>query len=193
MSQQRNSCNGTAQLGAEFSRGTGGGGRRICSASEMTGTTAAILVSKESMTNDNTSLNVLIIDRPTSFENVGINVSRKLSSSIIISSLHLATAASGPVNVSLLFQRLREYQPLKAGTYSCQSYNSGRDTWDALGGLTTTNETEITYRCDCNQLGIFALIWSIKTCPANETLSINGSCTSKTNAQVIIHENFLQF
>jgi hypothetical protein len=134
------------------------------------------------------SLNILIIDKPIAYEQLGDWDRTKLASSVIVVTVERNPSLSNSPNVSLYFQVLDEYKPKSNPNYSCSYYDTGRSEWnDALCTIPSYNSNSERYACSCNHLSTFALVWSpnITSCnAATQLLASNGTCVSIAVAQV---------
>lgn len=184
MAQHFHSRNNRSELGASFRRRFGG---TIITAEPSDDISAAVLVSSASA--GNSSLNVLIIDKPTSFETVGINATTRLSSSIIIPALNPPMTSSSSFNTSLFFQPLPEYKPVRAVNYWCGFFNTSSSRWDASGCyINQCYRNSSLCKCQCNDVTMSALLSTTVPCPTNQTYASNGTCISKVEAQVLFIE-----
>jgi hypothetical protein len=131
---------------------------------------------------------MLIIDKPTTYENIDTSSNEILASSVIVVSVQRNSSSSSSMNISLYFQVLPDYRPSVDAIYSCSFYDLNRSRWNQSGCTTPLFNAPLNrYECSCNHLSTFALVWSpnITPCNAATELSLsNGTCVSKANAQV---------
>ncbi|CAF4890481.1 unnamed protein product [Rotaria sp. Silwood1] len=161
MFQQLSGYPNVSTLGATFRRGTGG---HVVNASDVGDVTqsnfsAAAIINNEAL-NGVTSLNMLIIDKPTTYENIDNSTNKTLASSVIVMSAWRDSSASVPMNISLYFQVLEEYRPNIRADYFCSFYDTTQSKWNESGCTKPRhNPTFDRYECSCNHLTSFALIW----------------------------------
>jgi hypothetical protein len=187
MAQQIDQGRNLSVLGASFKRGSGGD---IVSNTKDQMNDSSILVGatvSDRSLDGITSLNILIIDKPIAYEQLGDWDRTKLASSVIVVTVQ-NPPLSNPTNVSLYFQVLDEYKPKNNPNYSCSYFDTDGSKWsDELCTVPIYNSNSKRYECSCNHLSIFALVWSanITSCNVNtQLLSTNGTCVSKADAQV---------
>ncbi|CAF1481390.1 unnamed protein product, partial [Rotaria sordida] len=119
----------------------------------------AAIISNQSLTGV-TSLNILIIDKPTTYENADISSNRTLASSVVVVAVQRNGSESTPMNISLYFQILSDYQPTIEADYFCSFYNTTNLTWSDLGCTKPQyNRIFNRYECSCNHTTTFALVW----------------------------------
>jgi hypothetical protein len=149
--------------------------------------TAGAIIHNESLVNA-TFVSMLIIDKPTTYENIDNSSNEILASSVIVVSVQRNSSSSSSMNISLYFQVLPDYRPSVNAIYSCSFYDLNRSRWNQSGCTTPLFNAPLNrYECSCNHLSTFALVWSpnITSCNAATELSLsNGTCVSKSNAQV---------
>jgi hypothetical protein len=149
--------------------------------------TAGAIIHKESLAGI-TFVSMLIIDIPTTYENIDSSSTETLASSVIVVSVQRNSSSSSLMNISLYFQVLPDYRPSVDAIYSCSFYDLNRSRWNQSGCTTPLFNAPLNrYECSCNHLSTFALVWSpnITPCNAATELSLsNGTCVSKSNAQV---------
>ena len=151
----------TNVLGASFTRNIGG---------EIINTTnedkakksklsAAAIISRASL-KDIVFLNMLIIDKPNTYENLDNSTeNKKLASSVIVASVE-QKSTSHKISISLFFQILPEYKPSIDATYFCSFYDTNNSIWNENGCSKPIYKSEYDrYECTCNHLTSFALIW----------------------------------
>jgi hypothetical protein len=176
-------------LGAFYTQNVGG--QIIDSSNENnifnSNVTAGAIIYNGSLV-DATFLSMLIIDKPTTYENIDNSSNQTLASSVIVVSLQGNSSSSSSMNISLYFQVLTNYRLTVNAIYSCSFYDLNRSRWNVTGcTVPVFNGPLNRYECSCNHLSTFALVWSrnITSCnAATELLLFNGTCVSKTIAQV---------
>ncbi|CAF4263882.1 unnamed protein product, partial [Rotaria sordida] len=121
-------------LGASFRSGIGGEVINNLNKETVTNSylSTAAIISNQSLTGV-TSLNILIIDKPTTYENADISSNRTLASSVVVVAVQRNGSESTPMNISLYFQILSDYQPTIEADYFCSFYNTTNLTWSDLG------------------------------------------------------------
>ncbi|CAF1426055.1 unnamed protein product, partial [Rotaria sordida] len=190
MAQQADQiANGTV-IGGSFTHGIGG---QILGVSTLNNTlnsnlTTAAFLSNESLVNV-TSLNILIIDMPTTYENIDNSRDRHLASSVIVMAVKRNSSVSNPMNILLYFQVLNEYVPTVTSRYLCTYYDINGSKWNESGCTTPQYNTSFNrYECSCNHLSTFALIWSPYFVSCNSSIEVqlpNGTCISKSDGQIL--------
>ncbi|CAF1349053.1 unnamed protein product [Adineta steineri] len=159
--QQPNQDENSMVLGASFKRGIGGD--IIDTNNEVNVTdsfiTAAVIVNRESL-NGVTSLNLLIIDKPTEYENIDNSTNKTLTSSVIVVNLQRDDSAFSPLYLSLYFKLIEEYIPNGIGKYLCSFYNTTTFIWSETGCSSAFyNQQFNRYECNCTHTTSFALVW----------------------------------
>ena len=163
--QQPNQGNGVIVLGTSFNRDFGGqvvntGNKNQALRAPLS--TAAIL-SPESL-DGVTSLNMLIIDKPTAFTQLQNFTDKKLASSVVLAAVQRNGSVVRPMNISLYFTVLDEYKPNISVEYLCSFYDNRTNVWNESGCTTPVYNTVFKrYECSCNHLTSFALLWLPKT------------------------------
>lgn len=162
-----------------------------------TSLTAAAEFSPASLVNV-ISLNMLIVNKPIIYENIDSSNSTQLASAVIVIGVQRNSSVSAPVNISLFFQVLPEYNQSVNGSYLCAYYDLGLRVWNSSGcTVPVYNGVFARYECSCNHLSTFALIFARSllspTFCVNSThsLSTNGSCLLNADAQVRQRKVFL--
>ncbi|CAF3343919.1 unnamed protein product, partial [Rotaria sp. Silwood2] len=189
VAQQLNQRGNVMVLGASFTRGIGGQVINTANTDNITNSfsSAAAIISNQSITGV-MSLNMLIIDKPTTYKDLDKSSDRFLASSVIVVALHRNDSASTPMNISLYFQVLQEYHPNRVAQYYCSFYDTTSLKWNESGCTMPENNTAFNrYECSCNHLSTFALVWSPYVTPCDTSTHVsmsNGSCLSKPNAQL---------
>ena len=104
---------------------------------------------------------MLIIDKPTMYENIDNSSSNKsLASSVIVGAVQKAGSTSTLMNISLYFTVLSEYKPNVTAKYLCSFYDTNSLRWNESGCTEPTYDSiRDRYGCSCNHLTSFALIW----------------------------------
>jgi len=136
--------------------------------------TAGAIIHKESLAGI-TFVSILIIDIPTTYENIDSSSTEILASSVIVVSVQRNSSSSSLMNISLYFQVLSDYRPSVDEIYSCSFYDLNQSRWNESG--CTVPEFNIPlnrYECSCNHLSTFALVWlpNIPFTPNLETQDI---------------------
>ena len=147
-------------MGASFTRGIGGEVVDSSNIDKVTNSniSVAAIVSNQSLT-DVTSLNMLIINKPSSFINVDNSSNKKLASPIIMATVRRNNSLS-PMNISLYFRIIRAYRPNVSATYLCSFYDPNTLKWNESGCTVPQYIQQFDrYECSCNHLTSFALIW----------------------------------
>ncbi|CAF2752399.1 unnamed protein product [Rotaria sp. Silwood2] len=189
MVQEPNQFGNASAAGAAFTRGIGG---RLLSISNRldalnSNLTAAAFLTNESLVNVR-SLNMLIINEPTTYENIDTLRNISLASSVISVATKGNSSISNPVNISLYFQVLHEYRPSVTSRYLCTYYNINATKWNESGCTTPQyNASFNRYECSCNHLSTFALVWSpyMVQCDSSTQVQLsNGTCISKSDGQI---------
>jgi hypothetical protein len=106
-----------------------------------------------------TSLNMLIIGKPSAFRNIDNSTNKTLASSIIITAIDRTSTT--PINISLYFQVLDEWKPnISNPVYLCSFYNTSTSQWSESGCTKPIfDQTLDRHECSCNHLTSFALLW----------------------------------
>ncbi|CAF4187292.1 unnamed protein product, partial [Rotaria magnacalcarata] len=152
-------------LGASFTTGVGG---EVIDSSNIDSVnrpniTAAAVVDNQSLVGV-TSVNMLIIDKPTIYKNVDNKTNKKLASSIIIVTLRRNEATPAPINISLYFKVLLEFQPDRRSNYFCSFYDTNTQAWNEDGCTKPIFKSSLNrYECRCNHTTTFALVWLPKS------------------------------
>jgi hypothetical protein len=153
IAQHLNQDNNVTIIGVSFNRKTGG---QIIDTSNKDkiinpDLSAAVIVSHESIIDD-AFLNILIIDKPSAYENIVKGTSPTRT----------------PVHISLYFKILCEYQPNISVTYFCSFYDTQKSNWNESGCIASHyNKQYDRYECTCNHLTKFALLWLPKISQPN--------------------------
>ncbi|CAF4840725.1 unnamed protein product [Rotaria sp. Silwood1] len=161
VAQQPNQGDNIIVLGASFTRGVGGKVVNTANKENVTNShlSTAAIISNQSLTGV-ISLNMLIIDKPTTYENIDNSTNKTLASSVIVMSIRRDSSASVPMNISLYFQVLNEYKPNLSADYFCSFYDTTNFTWNEFGCTKPQySPTFDRYECNCNHTTSFALIW----------------------------------
>ncbi|CAF3851430.1 unnamed protein product, partial [Rotaria magnacalcarata] len=159
--KQPDQGNNVMILGASFTTGVGGqviDSSNIDSVNTPSITTAAI-VSNQSLSNV-VSLNMLIIDKPTTYTNVDHKTNRTLASSIIIVTLRRNDTKPASMDISLYFKVLSEFEPKVPADYSCSFYDTNTQAWNESGCTKPIFKSSLNrYECSCDHTTTFALVW----------------------------------
>jgi hypothetical protein len=189
VAQSPNQGNNVTVLGASFQRGIGGTLVQNTNKDNVISSSlsAAAIISNESLSGV-TSLNMLIVDKPTTYENMDNASNKTLASSVIVVAVQRNISAFTSMNISLYFQVLPEYKPTVDAAYSCSFYDTNNRRWNDSGCTEPrpTNQSN-RYECSCNHLSTFALVWSPNITSCNTITQVpwsNGTCISKSDAQV---------
>ncbi len=149
-------------LGASFTHGAGGELINSDNKENITSSSvsAAAIIGNESLA-DVTSLNMLIIGKPSAFRNIDNSTNKTLASSIIVASLKRNNSTSTSMNISLYFRVLKEWQPNTSYVdYYCSFYDANGLQWNESGCTRPLfNALLNRYECSCNHLTSFALLW----------------------------------
>ncbi|CAF1217625.1 unnamed protein product [Rotaria sp. Silwood1] len=152
-------------LGASFSRGIGGQIVNTANKDNITDSnlSSAAIISDSALIGA-TSLNMLIIDKPTTYETLDNSTNKTLASSVIVVAVKRNSSVSVPTNITLYFQVLNEYKPNTTVDYLCSFYDTINSTWNESGCSIPRYNSEFNrYECSCNHLTSFALIWLPRT------------------------------
>lgn len=174
-------------LGASFTRGSGGKVVKNTT-NEFNNSSISIGALIHGASSDNLkSLNILIIDTPTSYEKLNnSNNDTQLASSVIV--VNPQRNNDMPINISLYFQVLEEYKPTVESKYSCSYYDTNAARWSDVGCTKPMyNESLKRHECSCNHTTTFALVWSpnIIPCETDAEMQLeNGTCVLKSTVQV---------
>ncbi|CAF0777847.1 unnamed protein product [Adineta ricciae] len=161
MIQQPNRDDGVFILGASFNRGIGGDIVDTRNKENVTRSniSAAAIVNRESLVGV-TSLQVIIIDKPTDYEHADNKTNKTVLSSVIIVNLERSRSSVTPLQISLYFNPLEEYQHNGSGTHLCSYLNTTTSTWSETGCSSAQfSEEHNRYECTCNHTTSFALVW----------------------------------
>ena len=183
MVQPVNQSASVTVVGASFERGRGGalvntGNRDNVTTSRIT---AAAVISNQSLTGI-VSLSMFIIDKPTIYENVDNSTdNRTLASAVIVAAIQRSRSTSAPVNISLYFTVLPEYQTNRSVIYLCVFYDTVNSIWNNTGCTSPMwNSVFSRYECSCNHFTAFALVASDQsnTTTSTEITTVTPSATS---------------
>ncbi|UJR26095.1 hypothetical protein I4U23_007441 [Adineta vaga] len=161
MAQQLNQSNNVLVLGASFKRAIGGDIVDTSNRENIikSNVTAAAIVNREYITGIS-SINMIIIDKPTGYENIDNKTNKTLASSVIIVNLRRNSSTFIPLSVSLYFNPLAEYKQNGSGKYLCSFFNTNTSTWSEMGCTNANFSKEFNrYECSCNHTTSFALLW----------------------------------
>ncbi|CAF3706675.1 unnamed protein product [Rotaria sp. Silwood1] len=189
VAKQPNQGDNITVLGVSFTRGTGGEVVYTVNKDFVINSplSTAAIISNQSLTGI-TSLNMLIIDKPTTYEDIDISTNKKLASSVIVVGAQRNDSRLLPMYISLYFQVLNEYKPDVSADYLCSFYNTITLKWNEFGCTKPQyNPTFDRYECTCNHLSTFALLWAPYVIPCGNATHMsvsNGSCISRTEVQI---------
>ncbi|CAF5146625.1 unnamed protein product, partial [Rotaria sp. Silwood1] len=162
IAKQPNQGNNITVLGALFTRGIGSQVVNTINKDQVINSnlSTAAIISQQSLTGV-TSLSMLIIDKPTTYENIDNSTNKKLASSVIIVAVQRNTSSLLSMNISLYFWVLNEYKPNRVAQYFCSFYDTRSSAWNESGCTKPEyNPTFDRYECSCNHLSTFALLWA---------------------------------
>ncbi|CAF3463335.1 unnamed protein product [Rotaria socialis] len=148
-------------VGASFTTGVGG---NVINSSNINSVhkpnvSAAAILSKQSLIGVR-SLNVLIIDKPTTYINVDNTTNKTLASSIIMVTWRGNNATRPPIDISLYFKVLSDFEPKVPADYFCSFYDTSNHIWNESGCTKPAYDEQFKrYECRCNHTTTFALIW----------------------------------
>ncbi|CAF1286760.1 unnamed protein product [Rotaria sp. Silwood1] len=195
IAQAVNQSENVTVLGASFIHDMGG---QIVSTSNVGSMTASQISAAATIRNETltgiTSLNMLIIDKPTIYEQADSSSNKTLSSSVIVVTVHGNSSVSASMHISLYFRIRNEYRPNVDPDYFCSFYDTTHSTWSEFGcTIPLYNRPFNRYECSCNHTTSFALVWSpkVKRCDTSTQVLVGGDCVNKTEAQESAH-NILQ-
>ncbi|CAF3400668.1 unnamed protein product [Rotaria sp. Silwood2] len=161
MFQQLGELSTVTIVGSAFIRGSGGQVLNISDSGDVieSNFSAAATISSQFLAGV-TSLNMLIIDKPTTYEKIDNSTNKSLASSVIVVAVKRNRNVSTPLNISLFFQVLKEYQPNVSANYFCSFYDTTQSTWNEFGCMKPRyNLAFDRYECSCNHTTTFALVW----------------------------------
>ncbi|CAF1438636.1 unnamed protein product [Rotaria sordida] len=148
-------------LGASFRSGIGGEVINNLNKETITNSylSTAAIINDQSL-KDITSLNILIIDKPTTHENIDNSTNKTLASSVVVVTVQPSGSTSTSRNISLYFQILPEYQPNGSAEYFCSFYDTINSIWnESLCTKPQYNQIFNRYECSCSHFTSFALVW----------------------------------
>jgi hypothetical protein len=147
-------------VGASFQRNVGGGVVRNNNMSAPIDADISVgaIINTASLAGI-TSLKMLIIDKPVTYQNSdNSSDSKSLASSVIVAAVEPASAASNTM-VTLYFQVSSEYTPNVSATYLCSYFDTTNSQWSEVGcGSPIYNSQYNRYECNCSHLTTFALL-----------------------------------
>lgn len=149
-------------LGASFSRDNIGG-REIDTLNRdevlKQHLSAAAVLSLNSVENAD-SINIIIVDKPTLYENVDAVSGKRIASSMILASLVSSNPSSINPNISLYYTIPEALRENTAAEFFCSFYDELTLTWSETGCTKPTfNSLFNRSECSCNHLTSFALVW----------------------------------
>ncbi|CAF1376842.1 unnamed protein product, partial [Rotaria sordida] len=148
-------------LGASFRSGIGGEVINNLNKETITNSylSTAAIINDQSL-KDITSLNILIIDKPTTHENIDNSTNKTLASSVVVVTVQPSGSTSTSRNISLYFQILPDYQPTIEADYFCSFYDTINSIWnESLCTKPQYNQIFNRYECSCSHFTSFALVW----------------------------------
>jgi hypothetical protein len=175
MTQQPYRDDNTIVLGVSFQSGIGGEIIDTTNQDNITHSilSAAAIISEDSLSGV-LSLNLMIIDKPTGYENADISTNKVLTSSVIVAYLRRNSSIYTPVLISLYFKPLEEYKQYGRGIYLCSFYDTNNSEWNESGCTNAYYNGQFSrYECNCSHLTSFALIWL----PESSSSIINSTKT----------------
>ncbi|CAM2725241.1 unnamed protein product [Rotaria socialis] len=161
LAKQPDQGNNEMILGASFLTGSGGEIISTLNVSNVTHSylSAAAIVSDKSLIGA-TSLNILIIDKPTTYENVSTSTEQRVASSVIVVGIQRGDPTAVRFAVSLYFQVLPDFEPKVPADYFCSFYDTSNHIWNDSGCTKPIFKNLLNrYECSCNHTTTFALIW----------------------------------
>jgi hypothetical protein len=121
--------------------------------------TVAGIVALESLSHT-LSFNMLLVNDPTSFQNVDNSSERVLVSSMVFATMNRNLTDNLTMKIQLYFQVLKPPQQTGNNIYMCAFYDTNSLQWNSSGcGTPSYNSIFNRYECSCNHLTSFALIW----------------------------------
>ncbi|CAF3805875.1 unnamed protein product [Rotaria sp. Silwood1] len=149
-------------LGAAFT-GNGVGGQIVNNSNEnylLNSNISAAAVINSQYLMGVSSLNVLIIDQPSSFVNVDQVTNKILVSSMIFVTARRHLGLDKTIPVSLFFTVRQQFKPPVSGTLYCSFFNTTTSSWNEAGCTSPIrNDIYNRFECSCNHLTSFALVW----------------------------------
>ncbi|CAF4087729.1 unnamed protein product [Rotaria sp. Silwood2] len=148
-------------LGASFTHGFGGQLVNTSNVNDVTKSNfSAAAIINNPVLSGITALSMLIIDKPTAYEDLDKSKNKSLASSVIIVAVQRDGSPSVPMNISLYFQVLSDYKPNISVNYFCSFYDATNRTWNESGCTKPRyNLAFDRYECSCNHTTTFALVW----------------------------------
>ena len=165
VAQQPDQGDGVIVLGVSFTSGVGGEviNNKNKDQALSTSLSTAAVIDPESL-DGVTSLNMLIIDKPTAFEKLGNLTNKNLASSVVVAAVKRSSTTSKIMNISLYFSILDEYKPNVSADYLCSFYDNRTNGWNESGCTRPTKNDKLNrFECSCDHLTSFALIWLPKS------------------------------
>ena len=116
------------------------------------------------------AFNIFIIDDPTIYRTTNSS-NTIVVSSIIIATIATVESANVPINIELYFQQSTFPNFDTNGRHACAFYDTNSSAWNESGCSTPLYEPALQrFRCRCNHLTSFALIWLPTTPPPDGKL-----------------------
>ncbi len=107
-----------------------------------------------------TTFNMLVINNPTTYQNIDNSTNSTLVSSIVIAKVSQAGYTVKNILINLYLKVLPSSKLTDNGTYLCAFYDTINLQWNTSGCTTPIyNALYKRYECNCNHLTSFALIW----------------------------------
>jgi hypothetical protein len=192
VSQPGNNITGDTVIGASFKQTVGGTVVDTANKNNVTNSnlTAAGIVTLTSL-QEVSSFNILIINNPTTYQNIDNTSNKTLVSSIVIATINRYNTNNSMTTIIQLFFQVIQTLPTQTtiDEYSCVFYDSTISQWNDDGcSKPTYNPTFDRYECSCSHLTSFALIWLPQTSSSQQ--GNNTSTVVKLDAQDIASITF---
>jgi hypothetical protein len=165
VAQQPDQGDGVIVLGASFNRDYGGQVVKNNNKNQMLSmpSLTAAVISPESLVGV-TSLNMLIIDKPTAYERPNAYTGKRLASSVVVASVTRNSSHPRSMNIALYFSILKEYEPYVDAEYLCSFYDQRTNEWHESGCTKPIRNGRLNrFECHCDHLTTFALTWIPRT------------------------------
>ena len=165
VAQQPDQGDGVIVLGATFTSGVGGEviNNKNKDQTLSTSLSTAAVINQESL-DGVTSLNMLIIDKPTAYERMNDYTGRMLASSVVVAAVKRSINTLKAMNISLYFSVLDEYKPYGRADYLCSFYDNRIHGWSGSGCTRPIKNDKLNrFECSCDHLTTFALTWIPRT------------------------------
>jgi hypothetical protein len=103
---------------------------------------------------------MIIIDKPTMYEQADNSTNKTIASSVIVATIQRNDSSSYSMNITLYFTVLDEYTPNVSATYYCSFFDVNNTRWNESGCSDAFYNAHFKrYECSCNHLTSFVLIW----------------------------------